>query len=346
MLINLFYTLGQSNISRENQAASQLFIVMKDHSKAEPLQRLMKNKIRLVKSAASEEGFELDHVDVTDVKPVQIYLGKSLDSLVRKNVIKGFPALRMAHVNFCSESKEPDGNSEFIFFNVIYSNLNLREKRLKVNLIFFFSAPIVQAVRPTNKLCQAIDVLRRVMEEENCKLHRGYIYKFIPESTSTYTCYKSVKDYAMKALGNPDVADVLANHVYEVSRLLSEESCKIIRQLVIDYNYIECSNGRFFDIKNKTFVNRPENLAGSPRAFVLYKEKIRPNPVPFIEGKYMFQFIEKCMILNTLIKFMNYYFFHFKALRIVFLTLLLGETFFKNTIKYCSTASSLRKKQS
>jgi len=77
------------------------------------------------------------------------------------------------------------------------------------------------------------------MTEENCILHKGFVYKFIPESKRSFTYYKPVKDYVMKILGNPLVADVVANHAYEVTRLISEPSCRIIKQLKIDYNFIE-----------------------------------------------------------------------------------------------------------
>ena len=143
-----------------------------------------------------------------------------------------------------------------------------------------------QSQRPTNKLCQAIDIVRRVMADENCKLHKGFIYKFIPESTKTYTFYKSVKDYVMRIMGNADVADVLANQAYPVTRLLSEPSCRVISQLKIDYNFIEVLKGQFFNIEKKGFEENPTNLNGSPRAFVLYRYipgRI-PKPKPFIES--------------------------------------------------------------
>lgn len=123
------------------------------------------------------------------------------------------------------------------------------------------------------------------MEEENCKLHQGYVYKFIPESTKTYTYYKPVKDFVMRLLGDPLVADVVANHVYEVSRLLAEKSCRVIKQLKLDYNFIEVIGGIFFNIEKKCFEEHPV-LDGSPRAFVLHKRtKKVPQPKPFIEGK-------------------------------------------------------------
>jgi len=104
------------------------------------------------------------------------------------------------------------------------------------------------------------------MNDENCKLHKGFVYRFISESKKTYTFYKSVKDYIMRIMGNTDVADVVANQAYQVTRLLAEPACRVINQLKIDYNYIEVLNGYFFNIERKLFEENPETLAGSPRA--------------------------------------------------------------------------------
>jgi len=66
------------------------------------------------------------------------------------------------------------------------------------------------------------------METENCRLHKEFIYKLIPESSKTFTFYRPVKDYVMLCLREAEVADVVASHVYDISRLLTEPSCKII----------------------------------------------------------------------------------------------------------------------
>ena len=146
--------------------------------------------------------------------------------------------------------------------------------------------------RPKSRLGQAIDVVRRVMVEEDCKLRKGYIYKFIQESTATYVCFKSVRDYVMRIMVNQDVADALAGLTWEVIKLLKEPECRMIKQLKIDYNYIEVENGYFFDIWNKEFVKKPDLRGASPRAFVLYKYKRNriPQPKYFIEGNSYFKY--------------------------------------------------------
>lgn len=93
----------------------------------------------------------------------------------------------------------------------------------------------------------------------------------------------------MRILGSPVVADVVASHTYEITRLLSEPSCRVISQLKIDYNFIEVMDGIFFNIEKKKFEENPVEVNGSPRAFVLYKKTSRvPKPKLFIEGNLFF----------------------------------------------------------
>ena len=42
------------------------------------------------------------------------------------------------------------------------------------------SAPQPLQAKQTNKICTAIDVIKRVMERLDARLHRGYIYKKVP----------------------------------------------------------------------------------------------------------------------------------------------------------------------
>ena len=76
-------------------------------------------------------------------------------------------------------------------------------------------------------------------------------------------------------------------HVFAISKLLSVPSCRIIRNIKIDFNWIEVSDGWFFNIECKRFEQNPK-LNGSPRAFVVYKFQHEvPYPKAFVEGKYI-----------------------------------------------------------
>jgi len=72
--------------------------------------------------------------------------------------------------------------------------------------------------------------------------------------------------------------------------LLTQPSCSIIKQISINFDYIEVlPKATFFHISKKTFVYQPE-INGSPRAFVFYNFKHGrvPKPKPFIEGIIIF----------------------------------------------------------
>ena len=124
------------------------------------------------------------------------------------------------------------------------------------------------------------------MEEQNCALFQGCVYKLAPMSTTTFTFYKTAKDYVMSILGNMMIADVVAGQANQISSLLSEPECTSLTQMKIDFDYIEVlPKGWFFKIDEKKFVKNPENLKGTPRAFVAYHYNGKvPKPRKFIEG--------------------------------------------------------------
>ena len=115
----------------------------------------------------------------------------------------------------------------------------------------------------------------------------GDVYKLIPLSTKTYGFLKPVKSYLLNALQNSEVADNIASHVFQISALLSQPSCRIIKPITIDYNFIEVlPKSFFFNIEKKDFEMNPRELKGSPRAFVVYTyDGVVPLPEPFVEGK-------------------------------------------------------------
>ena len=76
----------------------------------------------------------------------------------------------------------------------------------------------------------------------------GCVYKKIPEATYTYIYCTSVKDYLLNLLGNVEVADLIAPDVTQLTTLLSEPACRLIKPIEIDYNFIEVEHQYLFDI--------------------------------------------------------------------------------------------------
>ena len=95
-----------------------------------------------------------------------------------------------------------------------------------------------------------------------------------------------MKDYLLHLLANVEVADLIAPHVTQLTTLLSESACRLIKPIEIDYNFIEVEHQYLFDVAGKRFTNESGSLKGSPRTFIRYEysESKKPNPAPFIGG--------------------------------------------------------------
>ena len=88
--------------------------------------------------------------------------------------------------------------------------------------------------KPTNKLTQAIDVVRRTMEEQNCGVSDGQVYKKIPSSTKTFLFFKNVKNYLLGLLSNTELANCLAPLISQVCKIHLECLAFFLKALVID----------------------------------------------------------------------------------------------------------------
>ena len=120
----------------------------------------------------------------------------------------------------------------------------------------------------------------------------GRVFKKIPEATYTYIYCTSVKDYLLNLLGNVEVVDLIDLHVQQLTTLLSEPACRLIKPIEIDYNFTEMEDQYLFDIADKRFIKESGSLKGSPLTFIRYEysESKKPNPVPFIEGTHFQSF--------------------------------------------------------
>ena len=100
--------------SFEDMSAAQLYITMKDHRLAEPLQKMILNRMRMVRQSALEEGIELDDIPVDQtIKPVNIYISQTFDSSCRDEIVKELPCLRQFDVDYNLEATESPGKEYF-----------------------------------------------------------------------------------------------------------------------------------------------------------------------------------------------------------------------------------------
>ena len=78
-----------------------------------------------------------------------------------------------------------------------------------------------------------------------------------------------MKDYLLNLLGNVEVADLIASHVTQLTTLLSEPACRLIKPIEIDYNFIEVEDQYLFDTAGKRFIKEIGSLKGSPSIYSL-----------------------------------------------------------------------------
>ena len=143
----------------------------------------------------------------------------------------------------------------------------------------------------TNKICSAVGLIERVMNDLDYRLHDGEVYRKVPQAKFTFVRSSSVNDFVHALLSNPKMAEVIAPQISSVISILSNSGCQIIRQIEFDYNLIEVKpQGCCFNIELKKFVHNPllESSVGkvSPRAYVsyTYQESKKPDPKPFIKS--------------------------------------------------------------
>ena len=75
-------------------------------------------------------------------------------------------------------------------------------------------------LKATSKLCQAVDVIRLVMEENSFSIRDGLIHKKAPEAVYTYIYCSTVKEYLLGLLEHVEIADVVAPHLMQITVLL------------------------------------------------------------------------------------------------------------------------------
>ena len=109
----------------------------------------------------------------------------------------------------------------------------------------------------------AIDVLKRFMDKCNMGIYDGVIYRKPKEAKFTFVYCASVSDFVHHALGNVEIANNIAGQVTNIISLLSVPSCRILKPIEIDHNFIEVMPyGTVFNIAQKKFEVDPESLIG------------------------------------------------------------------------------------
>ena len=144
------------------------------------------------------------------------------------------------------------------------------QDRTLLNIVFLnltFEESHSVAARPTtSKRFLAVDVVRRTMIDHSYGIFDGAVYKKVPLAMFTYLHCSTAKDYLLNMLGSMEIADVIACHISQLTTLLSEPACRIIKPIVVDFNFIEVKPaGYCFNIAEKAFQLNPKDLRWSPK---------------------------------------------------------------------------------
>ena len=78
-----------------------------------------------------------------------------------------------------------------------------------------------------------------------------------------------MKGYLLNLLGNIEVVDLIAPHVTQLSPLLSEPACRLIKPLKVDFSFIEVEEQYLFNIAVKPCLKESESLEKSLHLFVI-----------------------------------------------------------------------------
>ena len=177
--------------------------------------------------------------------------------------LKGLMSLKL--VDLTSEGKRL--SLRIYFWLDLIEKLPAPVKFFDFTSDFLFCLPtefaVVAAPRPVNRLMQSFEAVRLYMVQFNYGIYDGSIFKKVPAAKYTYVYSSSVYDFIHFILGSPAVADQIVSHVQPLINLLSVSSCRIIKPIVIDYNFIEVTPfGTCFNIKEKRFEIDPPDLKG------------------------------------------------------------------------------------
>ena len=201
---------------------------------------LVENKKKVLKQKAAEQGFEINDAALLNTcKPINIVLTHRLDESVREELLKNFPKMHFTGIDYHMENLAGEGISYFVsFYRLLGNYRKLCEsetmffKKSKINsslLLSIYSFALITlllsivvssaTIKPTNKVTECIDVIRRTMIEQHCGINHGSVYRKITQATKTYILFKSVKNYLLGLLENTDIANCLAPLLQQVLNL-------------------------------------------------------------------------------------------------------------------------------
>ena len=107
----------------------------------------------------------------------------------------------------------------------------------------------------------------------NHRLYRGDVYIKHESSVHTFVRFADVDSYLNKPPANASLREEILSNMTSLSKILKQQDCQVIKQLLFDFDLIEISEQKrkCFSISRRAFVDYPSEAYGanqrSPRAF-------------------------------------------------------------------------------
>lgn len=133
----------------------------------------------------------------------------------------------------------------------------------------------------------AMNDIERAMKKLGYALYRGEVYKKVGSSKYTFEHCCTVKKF-LSLLGNSEhFKETIIKHLNKLDSILGDPESEFPRQLKINYDLIEVSDGFCFSISERRFVEnaiRDSDVGReTPRAYVEYEHDKVPEPRYFRE---------------------------------------------------------------
>ena len=119
----------------------------------------------------------------------------------------------------------------------------------------------------------------------------------------TFEHASSIKKFLSVLANNDQLKEIIITNFNKLESILADPECEFTKQLRINYDLIEVSNGWCFSLSQRTFVQNPIQEIGkeSPRAFVQYSHTKEP------EAKYFKEILQNILSPTDVTYFCEYY---------------------------------------
>lgn len=149
----------------------------------------------------------------------------------------------------------------------------------------------------------ALNKIERAMGKLGYALHKGEVFRKNVASMYTFEHACSIKKFLSVLANNDQLKEIIITNFNKLESILADPECEFTRQLRINYDVIEVSNGWCFSLSQRRFIqNAIEEIGNeSPRAFVQYSHTKEP------EAEYFKEILENSLSPTDVTYFCEYY---------------------------------------